>query len=143
MIARMSEGYATFDHTGDLGLEVWAESPERLFAIAAEALVAQVATTPAVHVDVAVTVALEGDDPRDLLVHWLNTVLLQAELEGAVWNRVRVERLDDRSIEGVLSGPRLDPARDVRLREVKAVSHHDLALELAPGACRCRLVLDI
>ena len=39
----MREGFQTFDHTGDLGLEVWAETPERLFELAAEAVLAQVA----------------------------------------------------------------------------------------------------
>jgi SHS2 domain-containing protein len=38
----MSEGFRTFDHTGDLGLEVWAESRERLFELSAEALMAQI-----------------------------------------------------------------------------------------------------
>jgi SHS2 domain-containing protein len=33
--------------------------------------------------------------------------------------------------------------RHVLGREIKAVSHHHLALELAPGACRARLVLDL
>ena len=37
----MSEGYRTFEHTGDLGLEVWADDPERLYALAAMALHAQ------------------------------------------------------------------------------------------------------
>lgn len=139
----MAEGFATFDHTGDLGLEVWAETPERLFGLAAEALMAQIATTPADSGEVRVQVALEGDDARDLLVHWLNTVLLQAELERAVWTRADVRRLAPGAIEAVLSGVTLDPARDERLREVKAVSHHHLDLDLTPARCRCRLVLDI
>src|SRR5213083_2364699 len=103
----MSEGFRTFDHTGDLGLEVWADSPERLLA-------------------------LEADDPEDLLVHWLNSALLEAEVRRAVWTRARVHRLTPRAIEARLEGPRLDPARHTLLREVKAVSHHHLSLRLEP-----------
>ena len=51
--------------------------------------------------------------------------------------------LGPREVRGVLEGPRLDPRRHVLLREVKAVSYHDLELALEPGACRCRLVLDL
>ncbi|HYM82467.1 MAG TPA: archease [Candidatus Limnocylindria bacterium] len=139
----MGEGYRTFDHTGDLGLEVWAESPERLYALAAEALLAQVAEARDGEQDVRRELRLDGHDPADLLVHWLNTALLESELERAIWTRASVTRLTSQSLEGVLAGPRRDPGRQVFLREIKAVSHHHLALSLEPPACRCRLVLDI
>ena len=139
----MNEGYQTFDHTGDLGLEVWAETPERLHALAAEALLAQSVEARSAEPEVRLSLSLTGDEPVDLLVHWLNTALLKAETEHAVWTRVQVHALTPRSIEATLEGPRLDPGRDVRLREIKAVTRHALVLELEPPGCRCRLVLDI
>ena len=151
-MSRPDEGFETFDHTGDLGLTVWAPSRERLFELAAEALLAQVARPRAAedsgagHARAAplkTPLALEGDDPEDLLVHWLNSVLLESALRHALWMRVRVERLSDTGITAMLEGERLDPARHEFLREIKAVSHHHLALDLTPGACRCRLILDI
>ena len=139
----MDEGYRTFDHTGDLGLEVWAETPERLYALAAEALHAQVAEPAAGEAEVRLELELEGDDAADLMVHWLNTSLLEAEIRRAVWVRATIEALTPRRLAATLAGQRLDPGRHVRLREIKAVSHHHLALELEPPACRCRLVLDL
>ena len=143
MLAVMSEGFRTFDHTGDLGLEVWAESPARLYARAAEAVMAQLAEVGGAAAEVERTLRLSGDDPADLLIHWLNSALLEAELAGAVWNAAEVRRLTATSLEAVLRGPRLGPGGPVRLREVKAVSHHGLVLELAGPVCRCRLVLDL
>jgi SHS2 domain-containing protein len=139
----MTEGYQTFDHTGDLGLEVWAATPERLFALAAIAVLAQVVETADVSAEVRVDLALEADDVADLLVHWLNTALLEAELRRAVWTRVQVTRFSPFAVSGRLEGPRLDPARQTLLREVKAVSHHGLELALHPPRCRCRIVLDL
>jgi SHS2 domain-containing protein len=142
----MSEGFRTFDHTGDLGLEVWAATPERLYACAAEALMAQVAI-PRPGVDPGpesqIQVALEGADSADLFVHWLNTVLLESDTHRALWTRATIDSLTSRILEGRLAGPRLDPRRQEFLREIKAVSHHFLALDLDPPECRCRLVLDI
>ena len=43
----MGEGFRPFEHTGDLGLEVWAGSPERLHALAPVALHAQIAEAAA------------------------------------------------------------------------------------------------
>ena len=139
----MTEGFRTFDHTGDLGLEVWAESPERLYGLAAEALMAQIVETEDPRTECAVRLDLEGDDPSDLMVHWLNSALLHGELEGATWTSAAIESLTPSRLRGLLRGPLRDPQRQRFLREIKAVSHHDLALELTPSACRVRLILDI
>jgi SHS2 domain-containing protein len=140
----MAEGFRTFDHTGDLGLEVWAETPERLFAHAAEALMAQVAVSRAPgRAEVEAQVRLDGTDSADLLVHWLNTVLLEAEVRRALWTDAEVETLSATALTARLRGPRLDADRQEFLREIKAVSHHFLALELIPPECRCRVILDL
>ncbi len=139
----MSEGWRTFDHTGDLGLEVWADTAERLYALAAEAVSAQIAEAPPGEVELRRALVLEGADAADLLVHWLNTVLLEGDLRHAVWTRAQVRALTPTSLEATLDGQRLDPQRQVFLREIKAVSHHDFELDLHGRPCRCRLVLDL
>jgi SHS2 domain-containing protein len=139
----MEEGHSTFDHTGDLGLEVWAPSAARLYALAAEVLMALVVDARGTAPESERVVRITGDDPADLLVHWLNTVLLESELAKVVWTRAEVHALTPTTLEATLWGSRLDPARQTFLREVKAVSHHALVLELKEPACRCRLVLDL
>jgi SHS2 domain-containing protein len=139
----MDEGSRTFDHTGDLGLEIWARSPERLYELAAEVLMALVVDARGAPVEVELPVCLSGDDPADLLVHWLNTALLESELARVVWTRAEVHALTSTALEATLRGPRRDPGRQTYLREIKAVSYHDLAVELSGPVCRCRLVLDI
>jgi SHS2 domain-containing protein len=139
----MGEGFRTFDHTGDLGLEVWADTAKRLFGLAAVALAAQEVEAREGEGTIERRVTLDGDDPADLMVHWLNTALLEGGLADAVWTAADVRELSPRRIDAVLRGPRRNRARHVFLREVKAVSHHDLQLDLTPGRCRCRLVLDL
>jgi SHS2 domain-containing protein len=88
-------------------------------------------------------VAVEGTDAADLLVHWLNTALLEAELRRALWTEVEVTAWSETSLAATLRGPKLDPRRQAFLREIKAVSHHGAELQLARSPCRCRLVLDV
>jgi SHS2 domain-containing protein len=139
----MEEGHRTFDHTGDLGLEVRASTAARLYALAAETLMALVADARGAAPEVERVVRITGDDPADLLVHWLNTVLLESELAKVVWTRAEVRAVTPTALEAVLRGSRFDPSRQTFLREVKAVSHHALELDLNEPACRCRLVLDL
>jgi len=137
------EDYRTFDHTGDLGLEVWAETPERLFALSALAVLAQVAETAGHDPEIAALVHCEAPVPGDLLVDLCNAALLEAEVMQAIWTDARVSWDGGDRLEARLSGPRRDPRRQIFLREIKAVSHHALELDLRPGRCRCRLVLDV
>lgn len=139
----MVEGFRTFDHTGDLGIEVWAETAERLYAQAAIAVLAQVVQSPLHQAEVEVRLTLSAADPGDLLVDLCNAALLEAEVRWAVWTDARVTRVGAHGLEATLTGPRRDPRRHVFLREIKAVSHHALELDLTPGRCRCRLVLDV
>ncbi len=139
----MDEGFRTFDHTGDLGIEVWAESPERLFARAALTVLAQVAEARGHDAEVEVRFTREAADPGDLLVDLCNTALLEAEVRGAIWTDARIALSAPFRLEATLSGPRRDPRRQVFLREIKAVSHHGLELDLTAGRCHCRLVLDV
>ena len=159
MDSHEDEGFRTFDHTGDLGIEVWASSPERLFARAALAVLAQVAEipggargpagaspipeVPAGIPEVRIRIARSGTDPGDLLVDLCNAALLEAEVGDAIWARADVTFPAPGRLDATLAGPRRDPRRQVFLREIKAVSHHDLELDLTPGRCRCRLVLDV
>lgn len=139
----MDEGFRTFDHTGDLGIEVWAPSPERLFARAALAVLAQVAETRGHEPEVEVDITRDAPDAGDLLVDLCNMALLEAEVRDAIWTEAQVRFPSPGRLAAVFSGPRRDPHRQVFLREIKAVSHHDLELDLTPGRCRCRLVLDV
>ncbi len=138
-----ADGFRTFEHTGDLGLEVWARSAARLYGLAAEALMAQVVDARGATPELELSVSLTGDDPEDLLVHWLNTVLLESELARAVWTSADVRVLTATALEATLRGVRRDPRRQVFIREVKAVSHHDLELDLAGPVARCRIVVDV
>ena len=140
------EGFATFDHTGDLGLEVRAATPARLFARAVLAVLAQVAEVPEAggHAgDVEVRVECRSDDAGDLLVDLCNAALLEADVHQAIWTDAEVSWNGAGRVSARLSGPRRDPRRQTFLREIKAVSHHALELDLSPGRCRCRLVLDV
>jgi SHS2 domain-containing protein len=139
----MANGWETFDHTGDLGLEVWADSPSELYATAALALAAQIARAGEASDQVVWRAVLEGDDAADLLVHWLNTVLLEGETRHAVWTSAEVTDWTPTRLEARLAGSQRDRARHEFLREVKAVSYHDLSLDLERRPCRCRLILDL
>ena len=82
-------------------------------------------------------VRLTGDDPADLLVHWLNTVLLESELARAVWTRAEVRRLTPTALEASLLG---SPARP-GATDLPARDQGRLAARADPGAGRAGVPL--
>lgn len=138
----MPEGWEAFEHTADLGLELWADTPERLFAVAALAVLAQMVEPPDAPPTVRARLEVSGDDADDLFVHWLNTALLEADVRGVAWTACEVERLEPHALVATLAGVPRDATRQVFLREIKAVSHHALELTLV-APCRARVVLDL
>jgi SHS2 domain-containing protein len=142
-MADMSEGFRTFDHTADLGLEVWAATPERLFALAMVGVLAQVVESAGGVPEVEVSFERTASDPAELLVDACSAALLEGDVREAVWTEAEVTLHGPGRMSARLRGPRRDPRRQVFLREIKAVSHHGLELDLTPGHCRCRLILDV
>ena len=76
-------------------------------------------------------------------------IVIATALAYVLWYRLldalsaTVTSLTKCRIAARLEGQRLVPGRQVFLREIKAVSHHHLELDLTPPRCRCRLVLDL
>ena len=98
----MDEGFRTFDHTGDLGLEIWAGTPARLYSLAAEALLAQMIEAPNAAAEVSVELELEGEDASDLLVHWLNAEASATSTTAASGEGDRLLLARSRSLRRVL-----------------------------------------
>jgi SHS2 domain-containing protein len=138
----MASSYRVFPHTGDLGLEVSADTPGELFAASGRALIEQMALPVEAGARVSEQLDLEGEGWEDLFVHWLNTLLLRSELASAWWTAFDIRSLGPERIVATISGPRRGPGHTL-MREVKAVSFHDLVLDLTPGHCRAHCVLDL
>ncbi len=134
--------FSLFPHTGDIGLQVEAESAAELFAAAGRGLTAQMALPLESEARVSERLELEGDGWEDLFVHWLNELLLRSELASAWWTRFEIEELSERRLVATVAGPRRGPGHTL-MREVKAASYHDLEVVIAPSRCRARVILDL
>ncbi|HOM18295.1 MAG TPA: archease, partial [Thermoguttaceae bacterium] len=148
--------YETFEHTADLGLRIQAESLERLFEEAAEALFSVLVVnwnqTATVQQE---TLRLEAESLEDLLHDWLSELLVLFALRKLVGRRfeVRLERqtlqvagppegmasimgppiqMEQEVLEGTIWGDRLDPDQHQLGPEVKAVTYHGLRVEKHP-----------
>jgi SHS2 domain-containing protein len=119
-------GFDLVEHTADVGLHVWAPTPDELFAQAAIGLVRIMGDGEGP--SVTQHVALEATDMDALFVDWLSEVLFLFDARAIVPKtvRVRIER-EPCTIDATIDGLRAEsfvqegPA-------VKAVTFHGLEL---------------
>ena len=88
-------------------------------------------------------VSASGTDATSLVVAYLSELLLLQQTEGFVASEIRAHPVGDppTAIVASVAGETFDPARHSVGTEVKAVTLHDLSIDLERG--RARVIVDI
>jgi SHS2 domain-containing protein len=132
--------YGWGDHVGELELRVQAATEQEVFADAVRAFGELVSGEEEVVVAAAEprAIAVAGADRAALLAGLLNELVVLAETEGFVPDAMVSVALGDGALEARVRGGRGTPPH-----LVKAVTHHRLVFEPAPGGWRANAVLDV
>lgn len=132
-----------FEHTADLGLRVRAPDLNTLFREAAECLFsAVVEDISAIRPNLSVSVSVSASDREFLLFDWLRELLREADEGGLLFGRFEVT-VADLTATGTAWGEPLDPARHALLREVKAITYHELKVEQTADGWLAEVIVDI
>lgn len=133
------------DHTGDIGFEVRAGTPEALHEEAARALFDVIVDDlGTVRTDVRVPFRVDGAvDREDLLVRFLSELLFIHDARGWLFGGAVVEEIGRDRIVAQGIGEPFDPSRHRIARQVKAVTYHGLRVERDGADWVARVVLDL
>ena len=127
------------EHTGELELDVEAESEEGVLAEAASALAEILSdSTEGKGERLRQTVVVEAPDPAALLAAWLEELVFLSETQGFVPERLVELELDDGALSAVVEGRRGEPRT-----LVKAVTFHRLRLAREGVRWYGRVVFDV
>jgi SHS2 domain-containing protein len=135
----------TFDHTADLGLRIHGSDLDDLFRTAATGLFQVIVANAAeVRPQETLHVALTAQTIEELLVHWLNELIYQAETGHRFFSRFDVRMTaSPPSLTAEIHGEPVDPDRHVLDHEVKAATHHGVRLEKIADGWVAEVILDI
>ena len=141
----MASHHEVFEHTADIGLAARADSLAELFEALAEGLSEVICEPTTVQAGERRTLAVAEDEPdaEGLLVDFLWQVLALFEHERFLVRAVRVTHVDPARIEAELTGERYDPQRHELLREVKAITWHQLLVAQREDGWEGRVILDL
>jgi SHS2 domain-containing protein len=88
-------------------------------------------------------VVLEACDPAELLVVWLNEILVFCETARAIPADFQIRELDGCRLVASIGGEPFDPARHVVERTAKAVTYHKLVVEERDNGWYARVYIDL
>lgn len=140
---KIQSRFELLEHTGDLGLEVWSESPEAIFETAACGLFSIIADLDSIHPETEKKLSLQAISKEELLVDWLRELNLLCTIEDFLFCQFRILELKDNKLDAIVTGEQISPDRHNITREVKAVTYHDLVFEKRDNGWFARVIFDL
>lgn len=135
--------YRSFPTTADVGLAASAPTASGLFQALGVGLFSLMTDLRKVRPSEERTVSASAPDPEELVVAFLTELLNLEQDDGFVGRSVTAHTVGSppTAILATIHGERIDPARHVRRKEVKAVTLHRLTVRFDPPSAR--VILDI
>jgi len=135
--------YQIIDHTADLGIIVKGPDVKNLFILAARAM-----TDLMVKGDIRDKVAIrdvlvEGEDFPDLMVRWLGEILYLFEGENLIVNSIEIKSISPIKLKSKLTLTSFQPKHHHILREIKAVTYHQISVNKANDGWEAKVIFDI
>jgi SHS2 domain-containing protein len=137
--------YRLFDHTADLGVEIYGPDPAALFINAGyalfEMLVQREEQSPQGRHHRRIEV--QGGDWADLMVNWLRELLYLFNGDQQVLSDIRMQALSENELQAVVASEDFMPRRHRVRQEIKAVTYHQIDVGPQSGRWMARVIFDI
>lgn len=135
--------YTLLSHTADLGMIVKGDSCEGLFRNAGMALTDIMILNKALKTGEKKEISIKGNDLPDLMVKWLSEILYLFEGERLITTEIEVNQLSSSSISSTLITCGFDNRYHEVLREIKAVTYHQVDVREDSGIWTARVIFDL
>lgn len=135
------------DHTGDVGIEVSADSLPQLFERAAEGTFHVLTDLSTVHPDTDTAITVQGRDHEALMVRWLSELNYRHTVDRHLYCDFQVESIEnaehDVELTATVHGEAIDPDRHTVYTEIKAVTFHGLDVHRTDDGWTVQVIFDM
>ena len=139
----MTPPYKEFEHTADIGMEMYGATLEELFRNAGRALFDIIVEIDRIQPRVERSVSVTGDDDELLLMNWLRRLLYLFAVESEVYGEFRIVALQSGALQAIVTGEPLDMERHHFKTELKAITYHQFRLIHEQDGWRATVIFDV
>lgn len=135
--------YTEFDHTADIGVEIYGDTLEELFVNAGYALFDTIVDASTVTSQIERPMRITGIDVEMLLINWLRELLYMFSVYQEVYADFQIHALQPTCLEATVKGEPLNAKKHRFHTELKAVTYHQLSVVQEEGHWKARVLFDV
>jgi SHS2 domain-containing protein len=135
--------YLVFDHTADLGIQVFGSTIQELFVNGAYAVFDLIADMDQVQLKEEHTITAAGSDWGELWVNYLRECLYAFNGRGLLCHEFSILSINKVYVAAHLRGEVFDPSRHQIKQEIKAVTYHQASVIETPQGWIGKVIFDV
>ena len=135
--------FSLIDHTADLGIMVRGKNLKHLFEEAAKSMMYIKFKGKRTNESEIIKLSVAGYDLPDLMVRWLGEILYQFEGEHKLVTNVGIDFISPSHLDATLEMVSFDPSLHEILREIKAVTYHQIEVVEKGKHWEARIIFDL
>ncbi len=135
--------YKEFEHTADVGIEIYGETLEELFKNTGYAFFETIVDTTTISPKVTRSVNITGTDVETILMNWLRELLYLFSVHQEVYREFVIQSIQSTCLEAEVRGEPLDRQKHDFHTEIKAITYHQFAVTNESGTWKARVIFDI
>ena len=135
--------YTLLDHTADLGIKVYGTDIKHLFENACNSLTDLFLHIESFGSSTSVQVTVESEDLEDLMVRWLGEILYLFEGENTIVISSKISKICQKHLKATLETITFDPMIHEIIREIKAVTYHNIQVTEKNGTWEASIIFDL
>ena len=135
--------YQIIDHTADLGIIVKGVDEKDVFIRAAYAMTDLMVKGDISKKTVIKDVSIQGEDFPDLIVKWLGEILYLFHGEKLLVHSIEIKSISPITLRSTLTLSSFEPERHQVIREIKAVTYHQISVDNVNDGWQARIIFDI
>jgi SHS2 domain-containing protein len=141
--ARQSRPYEVFEHTADIGLNIYGATLADLFIHAAQGMESLMVPLEQVRVVTGREIAVTGRDTLALLIEWLNELIFLFDTAHLLLRDFEIDAITETRVTGRAFGEAYDAQLHELSSAIKAVTWHEAAINRIPGGYQARIIFDL
>jgi len=135
--------YEMIDHTADLGVIVYANTLQELFANAAWVLFDLMTDIKKIKPLFEVEISLSVNGLEELMVSWLGELIYLHEVKSLLFCQFNIREISTHNLAATAIGQHFQPSTHELRSEIKAATYHQLKIEKVAGQWKAQVIFDI